>query len=344
MTRTRMIFCLFTTLFFLQPLVADGFLAGTLVKTPTGFLPIEQLRLNDEVFCFDLANTYTTRPIIHITTGVTDHYVQLCIDGTYLNVAPDQLLYLPQEERWIKAEQLTTDHVLLAYDMRHIDIESVELISATAEVHKVTVSECHNLCVSPQAIIAHNFFPLIGAGVWLTFGAGAVQWGMGLVAGIGMLGSVLGLTLSKNSDDKKGGFTITPTANEGDSINISTPGGFPQGPNKRNNDDEDEHPHGKYEDADYHHKNSHGNKSACPKNGQKALDNSIQIKDTSPHRVGISEGEIVILKQTAIGKFHGYVSTWKELVQGGKTTQAIRNALTDSGLVSQAGKILKSML
>jgi hypothetical protein len=102
-----------------------------------------------------------------------------------------------------------------------------------------------------------------------------------------------------------------------------------------------EHPNGIYENAPYHHKNSKGLKSACPKNGQKALDESVPIKDTAPHRVGISENEIVVLKQTSPGKFHGYTTTWKELEQGGTATHKIRDALTENKLVNLSGKILK---
>jgi hypothetical protein len=70
MIRTKgIIFCFFNILFFIQALIADGFLTGTLVKTTTGFLPIEQLQVNGAVLCFDLVNAYIARPIIYITTG-----------------------------------------------------------------------------------------------------------------------------------------------------------------------------------------------------------------------------------------------------------------------------------
>ena len=70
---------------------------------------------------------------------------------------------------------------------------------------------------------------------------------------------------------------------------------YPRGPKKDDEDKEKEHPNGIYKEAPYHHKNSTGQKSPAPKDGQAALDNSVQIKPTSPRRIGASRGELVIL-------------------------------------------------
>ena len=99
-------------------------------------------------------------------------------------------------------------------------------------------------------------------------------------------------------------------------------------------DEKKKQPHGKYEDAKYHHENSTGNKNPAPKNGQKALDNSVNFKDTSPHRIGISEGQIVVLSKTLEGLYHGHVRIWTEL------TDIMQNALIEAGLVNSRGKIL----
>ena len=51
--------------------------------------------------------------------------------------------------------------------------------------------------------------------------------------------------------------------------------------------DEEEHPHGIYEDAGYHHMNSGNHKSAAPKNGQICLDNSFDVGCNSTRRISI---------------------------------------------------------
>ena len=100
---------------------------------------------------------------------------------------------------------------------------------------------------------------------------------------------------------------------------------------------------GVYKSVIYHPAKGSGRKSPGPKNGQDALNNSVRIsEDTSRRRVGISEGEIVVLDQTYPGEFHGHVRTWDEIISGGnKTTESIKIALIDNGLVNIKGKILK---
>ncbi|WP_169009373.1 polymorphic toxin-type HINT domain-containing protein [Faecalispora jeddahensis] len=92
-------------------------------------------------------------------------------------------------------------------------------------------------------------------------------------------------------------------------------------------------PNGAYQKASYHNK---GNalKSAAPKNGQAALNNSVLIKGTTTRRVGISNNQFVVLDETSSGIFHGHVRSWGEL------TPAMQSALKKAGLVNKRGKIL----
>jgi len=100
------------------------------------------------------------------------------------------------------------------------------------------------------------------------------------------------------------------------------------------------HPHGIYKGHNSkHNDNSKGNISPGPIDGQSALDNSVQIKSTSPHRVGVSQGQIVILSQTCPGEFHGHVRTWEKLESEGTAAEAIRRALADNGFVNRRGKL-----
>jgi len=91
-----------------------------------------------------------------------------------------------------------------------------------------------------------------------------------------------------------------------------------------------------YEGAPYHGSKKSGGKSAGPKNGQAALDNSVQVKGTSPRRAGIDKAnnEIVVFDQHSPGKFHGHVREWGEL------TSEMQNALKNAGLTNASGNII----
>jgi hypothetical protein len=86
-----------------------------------------------------------------------------------------------------------------------------------------------------------------------------------------------------------------------------------------------------YEASPKHGATARGRISKAPTNGQEALDTSVQVKATSPRRVGVDPqtGEYVVFDQTSPGKFHGHVRTWNEL------TPEMKRALTDSGMTSK---------
>jgi hypothetical protein len=112
-------------------------------------------------------------------------------------------------------------------------------------------------------------------------------------------------------------------------------------PPPQENSPSDERPNGTYEESPKHssapRSGPKGEISAGPANGQEALDRSVQIKETSPRRIGVDphNNQIVILDQTQAGQFHGHVREWESL------SDQMRNALIRSGLTDARGTILK---
>ena len=98
-----------------------------------------------------------------------------------------------------------------------------------------------------------------------------------------------------------------------------------------------DHSNGKYEDASYHNKNQgNSTKNKAPKDGQKALDDSLPLNEnTTDRRIGISNDEIVILDKTSDGLYHGHVREWSEL------TEKMKSVLRKAGLVDKKGNIIK---
>ena len=97
----------------------------------------------------------------------------------------------------------------------------------------------------------------------------------------------------------------------------------------------------RYEPSPKHGPRDIGRSSRAPANGQDALDQSIQVKSTSPRRVGIDyeTGDFVVFDQTSQGIFHGHVRSWSG---PNGLTQAMQRALRESGMVDRRGRILWS--
>ena len=91
----------------------------------------------------------------------------------------------------------------------------------------------------------------------------------------------------------------------------------------------------RYEGASYHGKVKVGGKNPAPINDQAALDTLLQIKPTSPRRIGIDydSGSFSVFDQTTEGVFHGHTRTWSEL------TDQMQRTLRQSGMVNGKGVI-----
>ena len=100
-------------------------------------------------------------------------------------------------------------------------------------------------------------------------------------------------------------------------------------------DDEEwkkKHPHGRYEENPKHHQNSRGNVSKPPRDGQAALDNSIEVPGRDC-RVSIQDNQIVMLQQHRFGRYHGYIVEDFKVLH-----RSVKNALYEAGLIKDVVK------
>ena len=94
-----------------------------------------------------------------------------------------------------------------------------------------------------------------------------------------------------------------------------------------------------YENAPYHTNKNSGRKNKSPIDGQETLDNSLPLNDTTNRRIGICNGEFVVVDHTSgglypAGVYHGHVRPWGEL------TQSMQAILRKAGLVNKKGEII----
>ena len=77
----------------------------------------------------------------------------------------------------------------------------------------------------------------------------------------------------------------------------------------------------RYEQNPKHGRQQRGNVSPAPTNGQDALDRSVQVRSTSPRRVGVDPltGEIVVFDRTQGNVYHGHVRSWDGFTRQMKT-------------------------
>ncbi|WP_345891521.1 S-type pyocin domain-containing protein [Pseudomonas chlororaphis] len=88
--------------------------------------------------------------------------------------------------------------------------------------------------------------------------------------------------------------------------------------------------------ASYHGKADTAVKSKGPTHGQEALENSVQVKPTSPRKIGVDPetNEFVVFDRTQGDVYHGHVRQWDKLHQD------MKNALIKAKKVDIKGNIL----
>ncbi|HLW72428.1 MAG TPA: polymorphic toxin-type HINT domain-containing protein [Candidatus Babeliales bacterium] len=315
-------------------LEAEGFLAGTVVYTTEGIKPIEQICVKDSIVGDDQIKLSL---VLDTVCNVVDYYIKIYAEDVVVCSACDQKFYVSNKNRWISAVELDISDELLCCDGKIVCVHAIEVVHEFQKMYTLSVDINHIFCVTHYRIIAHNVEPVCGTAIVVTLSfvcpPAAVGLAIGEIIAFGIAGLgiyFMGNKIQKNTQDR---FFV-----QSNNFNCSGK------PPKHEKDDE-EHPHGIYEDAPYHHPNSSGSKSMSPKNGQKCLDESFSVGDKSNRRISIEDDMFVILEQTSPGKFHGYVvKTWDELNRSGASREMVRKAFRSNGLVNKAGKIIKRVL
>lgn len=175
----------------------SSFSAGTLIKTHSGFISIEDLYIGDYVQCCFAG--HHNKVLLKQRKRITG---ALCITfkktNTGIIVSPEQKFYVPQESLWKQAQDLQIGDFLLKQDGEQLRIIDIYRIDQKLEFYDLTIEQCHTFFVSDDAVLVHNAFPIV-IGIACMFGGGIEFAGIAL--GITALGAFIGLHLNKNKNN-----------------------------------------------------------------------------------------------------------------------------------------------
>ncbi len=319
-------------IFLCGKLLAEGCSEGTLVATDYGLVSIENIAVGTSI-----CNEHF---VTHCIKNSVDRYVNIFIDDCCISVALDQKFYV-QNKGWIHAQALLPSDKLFCFDGAIVDVIAIETIEKQQDMYALCVEMNHIFYISEYGIITHNIELISGAATaCLAVVCPPAAAGLAIVeaitAGVICFGAYHAYKKCQKKKKQKKDCLEQNKA-------VISAGGSGKDP-KDEDDDPEKHPYGIYRDASYHTPGGSRMKGPRPKNGQRALDNSVSLGRNSTGRVGISEGEIVVLRRTSERLYHGYVETWDSLKGRGNGNQAIRNALTENRLISRAGKIIEAVV
>lgn len=152
------------SLLIINPMLGEGFIAGTLVRTPHNHTPIEQLKENDLVSTYDFKNNVlVNKEITKITKNKVNKIIQLIIKGQVIEVAADHKFFCPMAEtslfknQWTKAENLKPNQFILSNAKELIKIDNILEIKKEDYVYCISIKNNPNFFVSEKDILVHNF-------------------------------------------------------------------------------------------------------------------------------------------------------------------------------------------
>ena len=134
------------------------FIAGTLVLTVLGLLPIEEIEAGMQVYSTE-ENTGETEIKEVVQTFVNQTYELVHVkleDGEEIICTPSHPFYT--DKGWIDAGKLTEDSLLVDEEGNYIGISSLvtEYLEEPVKVYNFEVEDYHTYYVGDDIILAHN--------------------------------------------------------------------------------------------------------------------------------------------------------------------------------------------
>jgi RHS repeat-associated protein len=151
-----------------EELVADGasllrtggcFAAGTLVDTPNGLVPIEQIAVGDSVLAYDFSEkTIVPRKVLTTINHLTDYWVLVAVNGDEIKATRGHLFWVVSANAWISALNLKSGMTVQLLDGSAVAIESVRLLEppASEETFNLIIESDHDYFVGKTGTLVHN--------------------------------------------------------------------------------------------------------------------------------------------------------------------------------------------
>ena len=134
------------------------FVAGTLISTENGFIPIEEIKQGDLVYSENpVTGEKELKHVVQTFIRETDEFVHIQVNGQNITTTPEHPFWTPKKG-WTKAIELQVGDELVLQNGEHVIIERVqhELLETPVTVYNFEVEEFHTYYVSDSAILVHN--------------------------------------------------------------------------------------------------------------------------------------------------------------------------------------------
>lgn len=137
---------------------ATCFVAGTLIATKNGSLPIEQITAGMMVYATDPDTGETAlKPVVRTFRNTTTEWVHITVNDETLTCTPEHPFYSPVKG-WTSAVDLRAGDILVMLNGEYVVVEQIqhELLESPETTYNFEVEEFHTYYVGDAEVLVHN--------------------------------------------------------------------------------------------------------------------------------------------------------------------------------------------
>lgn len=134
------------------------FVAGTKVKTENGFKNIEDIKVGEKVYSYNLENNeLELKKVLHIIESSTIDTYKMTIGGKTVEMSPKHQIYII-DKGWARAYDVKTGDLMLSSNNEKIEITNIEYIKYDTPIktYNLTVDGNSNYFVTDIQVLVHN--------------------------------------------------------------------------------------------------------------------------------------------------------------------------------------------
>ncbi len=134
------------------------FVKGTKVKTETGFKNIEDIKIGDKVYSYNLNNnSLELKKVLNTIKSNTIDTYKVTIGGKTVEMSPKHQLYII-DKGWVRAYNLNVNDKLLDVNGKQITISKIEYkkYDSPIDTYNLTIEGNNNYFVTDIQVLVHN--------------------------------------------------------------------------------------------------------------------------------------------------------------------------------------------
>ena len=137
------------------------FVKGTKVKTENGFKNIEDIKIGDKVYSYNLNNnSLELKKVLNTIKSNTIDTYKVTIGGKTVEMSPKHQLYII-DKGWVRAYNLNVNDKLLDVNGKQVSISKIEYIKydSPIDTYNLTIEGNNNYFVTDIQVLVHNASP-----------------------------------------------------------------------------------------------------------------------------------------------------------------------------------------